>query len=217
MRNKYDLVIFDLDGTLVDSDLGLVKVGLELSKYFLPKKGVTVDDYLYLNGPPLSESLALLFPDADVNEVIAKYYELAVDSVKDVTIFPKTLETLKTLKQNKVRLAIFTSRHRRATDLIVKKFGLAPYFELIIAGNDGFKSKPSGEAIKHIYEELDEKRARTLYVGDNWRDVLAAKDANVEIAFVLPYRRRFALDLTVDYELNDINDVVEVVVGDERK
>ncbi len=217
MRNKYDLVIFDLDGTLVDSDLGLVKIGLELSKYFLPKKDVTVDDYLYLNGPPLSESLAVLFPEADVSEVIAKYYELAADSIKDITLFKKTITALQTLKKNDVRLAIFTSRHRKSTDLIVKKFALAQYFELIVAGNDGFKGKPSGEAIRHIYEKLGEKPARTLYVGDNWRDVLAAKDANVEIAFILPYRRRFALDLTVDYELNDINDVVEVVVLDERK
>lgn len=71
--SKYQLVVFDFDGTLIDSDLALVKIGLKLSETFLPKKDVSIDDYLYLNGPSLSESFPLLFPGVPYETLLAKY------------------------------------------------------------------------------------------------------------------------------------------------
>lgn len=211
--NKFTLVVFDLDGTLADSDLALVKVGLEIAKHFSPREGVSIDDYLYLNGPPLSESLAYLFPHDDVELTKNKYYELAGTTINDVSLFPGTKEVLQKLLEANVRLAIFTSRHRRAMELILKKHDLNQYFELIIAGNDGFKPKPSGEAIKHIYETLCVPQEKTLYVGDNWRDVAASKEAGVEIAYITSTRRPFDATLTVNYKLQNITEVLEVVLN----
>ena len=99
--SKYQLVVFDFDGTLVDSDLALIKIGLKMSETFLPKKDITIDDYLYLNGPSLSESMPLIFPGVPFEELRLKYNELAIDSARDMTLFKHAKEILEYLKEKK--------------------------------------------------------------------------------------------------------------------
>ncbi|HZJ89138.1 MAG TPA: HAD family hydrolase [Bacilli bacterium] len=214
MLNKFKLVVFDLDGTLVDSDLALVKVGIEIARHYRQREGANIDDYLYLNGPPLNESLAILFPHDDIELTRQKYYDLAGTTIDDVSIFKSTLLVLESLLAAGVTLALFTSRHRRAMELILDKYDLNKYFSEIIAGNDGFAPKPSGEALTHIMERLNFSGKETLYVGDNWRDVGVARDAGTRIAFIKSHRRKPDETLVVDYELKDIKDVLEVVLNE---
>lgn len=212
--NKFKLVVFDLDGTLVDSDLALVKVGLEIARHFKVKEGINIDDYLHLNGPPLQETLPDLFPHNTLEETKGKYYELSSGTIDDMTLFPGTEDVLKKLLAAGVKLAIFTSRHRRNTEEIIEKYRLNKYFSLVIAGSDNFAPKPSGESLRHIMNELKVTQKETLYVGDNWRDVSAAHDAGVEIGFIMPHRRRHDETLEIDYKLNTITDVLEVVFNE---
>lgn len=209
--SKYDLVVFDLDGTLVDSDLALIKVGLKLSEYFLPKKDLTIDDLLYINGPSLDESMPVLFPEANVKEVREKYYELAKDSVKDMTLFPSVIPLLEALKALKIKIAIFTSRSRHSLEIVLKRYQLANYMTLIVAGDDGFKSKPSGEALDYIMNSLGIKKEKTLFVGDNWRDTLAGADAKVDVAYLVPYRRKQSIKISAKYLINDLKEVLRIV------
>ena len=214
--NKVNLVVFDFDGTLVDSDLALVKVGLKMSEHFLIKKDVSIDDFLFLNGPSLDESLPLLFPGYDLKELRDAYYKLAPDSAKDVTLFPRVRELLRKLKEKKIDIAIFTSRSRFSTELILKRHGLLSKFKVIVCGDDGFARKPSGEGLTHLIKKAGTKPEKTLFVGDNWRDILAGKDAKVAVAFLKPYRRIHKLDLKADYAINELIEVLEVL-NNERK
>lgn len=209
--SKFDLVVFDFDGTLVDSDLALIKVGLKMGESFLLKKDVSIDDFLFLNGPSLDESLPLLFPDVPLEALKAKYYELALDSAKDMTLFKHSVETLDALSALKIDLAIFTSRSRNSVELILKQHRLFNKFKMIVCGDDGFSKKPSGEGLAHIIKELDVKASRTLFVGDNWRDILAGSDVSVPVAFIKPYRRPHKLDVKAQYVINDLSEIVEVV------
>lgn len=209
--SKFDLVVFDFDGTLVDSDLALIKVGLKMGESFLLKKDVSIDDFLFLNGPSLDESLPLLFPDVPLESLKAKYYELALDSAKDMTLFKHSVETLDALSALKIDLAIFTSRSRNSVELILKQHRLFNKFKMIVCGDDGFSKKPSGEGLAHIIKELDVKASRTLFVGDNWRDILAGSDVSVPVAFIKPYRRPHKLDVKAQYVINDLSEIVEVV------
>lgn len=211
--NKFKLVVFDLDGTLADSDLALIKVGIEIARHYRQRNGANIDDYLYLNGPPLDESLAFLFPHDDIALTKQKYYDLAGTTIDDVSVFDGTKLVLETLLAAGVKLALFTSRHRRAMELILEKHDLNKYFDEIIAGNDGFAPKPSGEALTHIMQKLQFKKEETLYVGDNWRDVGVARDAGAMIAYIKSHRRKHDTTLVIDYELQDIKDVLEVVLN----
>ncbi len=209
--NKYQLVVFDFDGTLIDSDLALVKVGLKLSEFFLPKKDVSIDDYLYMNGPSLSESLPLIFPDVPFEELRAKYSELALDSAKDMTVFNHVYETITYLKEKKITLGLFTSRFRATTELVLKQKGLLNEFKILVCGDDGFSKKPSGEGLKYISSKLNIDPKRMLFVGDNWRDVVAGSDAGVKTVFIKPHRRHYKLDIKADYEINDLSELKGVI------
>ncbi|MDY0214502.1 MAG: HAD family hydrolase [Bacilli bacterium] len=214
--NKINLVVFDFDGTIADSDLALIKIGLKMSERFLIKKDVSIDDFLFLNGPSLDESLPVLFPGYDIKELKDAYYALAPDSAKDITLFPGVKGLLKELKNKKIEVAIFTSRSRFSTELILKRLGLLTKFKMIVCGDDGFPKKPSGEGLKHIIKTLGTKPEKTLFVGDNWRDILAGKDVGAPVAFIRPYRRIHKLDLKAPFVINDIMEILEVI-NNERK
>ncbi len=209
--SKYQLVVFDFDGTLVDSDLALIKIGLKMSETFLPKKDITIDDYLYLNGPSLSESMPLIFPGVPFEELRLKYNELAIDSARDMTLFKHAKEILEYLKEKKIPVALFTSRYRLSAELVLKQKGIFNDFKMIVCGDDGFSKKPSGEGLKHISEKLNVDPKRILFVGDNWRDVVAGSDAGVPTVFIKPHRRHYKLDIKADYEINDLSELKGVI------
>lgn len=215
--SNYELVVFDFDGTLFDSDLALLKVALKMSETFLIKKDVNVDDFLYLNGPSLDESLPLLFPGVDISLLRQKYYDLAPESAKDITLYPGVIKLLNELKKAKVEVAIFTSRSRMSTELILKQNGLFSKFKMIVCGDDGFTKKPSGEGLKHIIDTLKIDKGKTLYVGDNWRDVLAGKDVNVPVAYIKSWRRAPKVDVSARFELNNISEVREIVANERKE
>jgi len=211
MKSKYDLVVFDLDGTIADSDLGLVKVGIKMSETFLPRKDINMDDYLFLNGPTLDETMPYLFPGYDLDELIKKYYEYLPDSIKDITMFKGARELIKLLKKHDVDMALLTNRARASTEQILKRHGVFKCFKTLVCVDDGFKKKPSGEGLRHICQTLGHSPERTIFVGDNWRDILAGQDAGVDVAFIHQHRRPHRLDVSAKYVLDDISEVVEVL------
>lgn len=210
--SKYDLVVFDLDGTLVDSDLALVKVALKMAEKFMIKKHVNIDDLLALNGPSLDESLPVLFPHDELEELRNEYYRLAPDSAKDITIFPDVIRMLDDLDKLNIKVALFTSRARASAEQILAKEGILDRFMMSVCGNDGFPKKPSGVGLRHIISEMGVDPNRTLFVGDNWRDILAGADAKVDVAFLRPYRRLHQEDLHAAYTINDLSELIEVVL-----
>ena len=209
--SKFDLVVFDFDGTLFDSDLALVKIALKMSETFLVKKDLSIDDLLFINGPSLDESLPLIFPGVELEELRAKYYEIALDSARDITLFKQAKPLLAELKKRKIDVAIFTSRARTSTELILKQHGMQNDFKMVVCGSDGFTKKPSGEGLTHLLDTLGVKPNRALYVGDNWRDILAGNDAGVPVAFIKPHRRIQKVDIKAQYTINDLNEVLEVI------
>ena len=206
MKSKYDLVVFDLDGTIADSDLGLVKVGIKMSETFLPRKDINMDDYLFLNGPTLDETMPYLFPGYDLDELIKKYYEYLPDSIKDITMF-KGAKELIVVKKHDVDMALLTN-DKSSTEQILKRHGVL-CFELWCV-DDGFKKKPS-ERLTSYCQTLGHSPERTIFVGDNWRDILAGQDAGVDVAFIHQHRRPHRLDVSAKYVLDDISEVVEVL------
>lgn len=209
--SKYDLVVFDFDGTLFDSDLALIKIALKMSEEFLIKKEVNIDDFLFLNGPSLDESLPTLFPSSDVSDLKKAYYKLAPDSAKDITLYKNVRKLLKELKAQKVEVAIFTSRSRFSTEQILKQHGLFSKFKMVVCGDDGFPKKPSGKGLTYILKTLNVTPKKALFVGDNWRDILAGNDAGVDVAFLRPYRRIHKLDLKAKILIDDVIELVEVI------
>lgn len=211
MTNKYSLLVFDIDGTVIDSDLALTKIGLEIAKTYKVDSRVTIDEYLALNGPSLDESLPALFPGYDINELKQAYYNLAHDSIDDMTLFKGVKQLLTELSET-YKLAIFTSRGRSSVREILNKFDLTNLFSFIVCGDDGFAKKPSAEGMNVIIKEIGVIPTQTLFIGDNWRDVEAGKNAGVDVAFVKSHRRVTRLISEPKYILEDITELKKVLI-----
>lgn len=209
--NKYNLVVFDLDGTLFDSDLALVKIAFKMSEKFLFRKNVNIDDLLYINGPSLDESLPFLFPDYPIEDLRKEYYKHAMTTSLDITMFPQVTKMLKDLEALNIKMAVFTSRARISAVHLLKQHGIHDRFVKIVCGDDGFTKKPSGEGLDHIIKELKFSKEDTLFVGDNWRDILAGADVGVDVAILKPYRRIHKVDAKAKIVINDLSEIVEVV------
>ena len=96
-------VIFDLDGTLLNTDLLIQKSFEHVFKRYKPDYQISDEEHLSFLGPTLKETFSRYFPDDMIDELIEYYREYNHKHHQDyVTIYPHIRETLKTLKQKRV-------------------------------------------------------------------------------------------------------------------
>lgn len=182
-------VLFDLDGTLVDSALGIVRS----AQYALSHFGVQVDDIRTLYpfvGPPLEDSFKEFyhFSTEKAREAVAVYRERYVSvGLYESQRFPGVEECLKTLKLRGYHLIIATSKMKYMADTVLKEFGLMPYFEFVGGRDDEGVLHTKADVIRHILSELDLEAAKAdiLMIGDRKYDVIGAKEVGLDSMGVL--------------------------------
>ncbi len=186
MKN-YGYILFDLDGTLVDSKPGIFH-GI---RYALDSKGIECSDETMskMIGPPfrvsMKEFLGLDMPV--IEELITLYrgmYE--VSGYRESKVYDGVFDMLSRLKAAGKKLAIATSKPMKFTSMMVDELGLAPYFDFV----GGASSDLTREAKKDIIELcLDffkiSDRSDVLMVGDRLYDIVGANEAQVDVAGVL--------------------------------
>lgn len=188
------LLIFDLDGTLVDSvpDLAnainkmLITLGRkpfseqEVRTWVGNGAQVLVERALIASASENTNQLSL--PSSEVvskalSIFLAMYREfVCVDSV----LYPNVLETLKILKLHGYRLAIITNKPIEFVAPILDKLGLNGLFELVLGGDSLSAKKPDPLPLLHLSEHLGIARQHCLMVGDSKNDILAAQRANMQ-------------------------------------
>jgi HAD superfamily hydrolase (TIGR01549 family) len=170
-------VVFDLDGTLVDT------TGLILNTYMeairlLGGAEVTIDDVLanFNIGPTpvvLERFLGRPISPEDL-EVYFLTYEAAISRIEP---FPGVGSMLKQLHREGYQLGLFTSATRRAVSLILPKTGLNGHFGAIVAGDEVIHSKPAPEGLELVCKKLGVKAEEAAYVGDAEVDLACARSA----------------------------------------
>lgn len=181
---SYDVILLDLDGTLVDSKPGI----FHCIRYALDAKGIacpqeTMDKMI---GPPfrvsMREFLGLEMPL--IEELITLYRGLyETDGWRECEVYPQVFDMLKALRAANKRLAVATSKPMKFTSLMVEGLGLSPYFEFV----GGASSDLSREAKKDIIEMClanmrVEDKSKVLMVGDRLYDIVGAREAGVDVA-----------------------------------
>jgi phosphoglycolate phosphatase len=178
-----DLVIFDLDGTLVDSKLDLAHavnatrahMGLSLLEHELI--------YSYVgNGAPVLMRRAM-GPEAAEEEVeraleffLAYYREHMLDYT---VLYPGVRETLEKLDNGKRRLAVLTNKPVRISGGILDGLGVGKHFFRVYGGNSFEQKKPHPIGVETLLRESGARKERALMVGDSAVDIRTARNAGI--------------------------------------
>lgn len=180
---KYDVILFDLDGTLTDSSPGIMNsIVYALKKYNISVENT--DDLRKFLGPPLHESFRDFygFDDEKSMEAVGFYREyFSTKGLLENEVYSGIRELLEDLKENGKRLILATSKPQLFTDRIMTHFDLAKYFEFIAGSNmDGTRSKKA-EVIAYALESCGiTDKADVVMVGDREHDIIGAKTVGID-------------------------------------
>jgi phosphoglycolate phosphatase len=186
------LVMFDLDGTLVDSvpDLAAA-VDHMLSLRGRPPAGVErVRDWVG-NGAAVLVRRALAnsihhagVDDAEADAALQDFLDAYSGGHSLTTVYAGTAELLTWLAEQGVRMAVVTNKPHRFVAPLLDEVGLGQRFEWLIGGDTLSVQKPDPAALHHVLQQADVKPDNALFIGDSRNDVLAARAAGVRVVAV---------------------------------
>jgi len=185
---RYNVLLWDLDGTLTDSKEGItrsVQYALERLDYPLPE----VDDLDWIIGPPLKESFKTLLQTTDeafLDRAILIYRERYEEiGLYESIIYPGIPELLHQLKENGCSHLLATSKPRVFAEKILQHFLLDSYFSVIMGSelNGQFVDKDC--LIAEVLKKMPVgSRSKTVMIGDRSYDVNGARANNIDVISV---------------------------------
>lgn len=209
----FKLVLFDFDGTTLDSDNMLVATFFDLYKKYYPNKEFTIEHILTFSGPPMEQTLRQEFPDLKLEDIMAEYLKVSTDYYPTtIKLYPRVEELLIKLKKEGISTGLFTSRGRYTTEFAFDLLGIQGYFDHVICGDEVKERKPSPEGLLKAMEHFNIiNKEDVLYIGDSNFDYLAARNAGIKFAIVNWSARKDTLDGEPDYVITDFNKFFEEV------
>ncbi len=177
---RYDLVVFDWDGTLMDST-GLIADCIRLAAQDLRFPVPSVQDAKQIIGLGLVPSLALLFPrlsELDQQAFVARFREHYLPRDHEASLYPGVVDLLKNLAAPERCLAVATGKPRRGLERAFVHSGLREHFHFSRCGDEGF-AKPHPDMLLKLMQFSGADAARTLMIGDTTHDMLMAHNAGV--------------------------------------
>jgi pyrophosphatase PpaX len=173
---RFETVLFDLDGTLVDSAALILSSFRHATRSVLGR--VIPDDVLMANvgGHGLRAQMEA-FDDEHVDELVSVYREHNHAAYRDVHAFPGIDQLLERLRGEGRRLGVVTVKSRATTELTFELLAFGRYFDAVVTGDDTERHKPDPEPLLRALAELGSTSDSAAYVGDSPFDIQAAKAA----------------------------------------
>ena len=176
----YTHVLFDLDGTLTDSSLGITKCAQLALHHF----GIEVEDLKELNvfiGPPLRETFPKFgIPEDKVEEAISIFRSryTTVGKFENVP-YEGIKELLETLNQHHVHCYVATSKLENTAKEILDKFDLSKYFDCIAGASTDSSRDSKEQVIRYLFKKVEDIKDAVM-VGDTIFDIEGAKKTGVD-------------------------------------
>ncbi|MBF0272860.1 MAG: HAD-IA family hydrolase [Magnetococcales bacterium] len=219
MSTRYDLVIFDCDGTLVDSldgivrsaNLALVEVGMG--------EGLPRERIAQVVGLSLHEAMSVLLPEQDaalheraVTAYKRHYQRLADGGELTTPLFPGARATLESLREHGVTLAVATGKSLRGLERTLREQRLQGLFEVLMT-SDHAPSKPHPSMIEQILAATGAVANRSLMVGDTVFDLEMGRNARVRTAAVTfgCHDRRTLAEASPDHWVERLPELLPIV------
>ena len=180
------LVIFDLDGTLVDSCADLATaVNLMRAHFGFPALAMEAIRGYVGNGVKMLVTRALRGTNVDVDEALQVQMPIyRAHAVDKTALYPGVYEGLRCLRERGYVLAVATNKPAESCDLILTHLGIFDWFIAVLAAGRCPVLKPAPDMINSIMETAGVTPDNTWVVGDNYTDLEAARRAGAKSIFV---------------------------------
>lgn len=214
-NHKIGHVIFDVDGTLLDSRRDIAAAQLWAFRQ-LGVDSYHPEDIFPHIGKPLAETFAILLP-AKLHQRIPEaaliyrdYYRAHAFDTTD--LFPHVRETVASLIAKGINLATATIKSTETTARVLSHFGIAQYFTHI-QGTDNGIFKPNPSIINAIVEKQGWNRENTVMVGDTDKDVEVGRNAGVRTCGVTygSFSRDQMVLLKPDWIIDNISELLTII------
>jgi pyrophosphatase PpaX len=202
-------VLFDLDGTLVDS-IGLLVASMEYA-FGDRTRRPAVADWVAAIGTPLS---AMIRPfaegDSDAEYLVERYREYQVANHDErTTAYPGAVEAVRALHHAGHPLAVVTSKMERGARRSLAHIGVEDCFQAVVGIDATERHKPEPEPVWHALSLIGARRERAIFIGDSTHDMRAGRAAGVLTGAALwgPFSRAQLDETAPDHWFAQISDV----------
>jgi phosphoglycolate phosphatase len=209
------LIIFDLDGTLVDSILDTTNaINYALKPYSLCDfKPAEVAKMLSLTNNAIGVIHKILEQyniREDTNVPVERYLKYYSSHLTDTTVtYPGTIETLEAL--HSYSKAIVTNKPERFAVKILSSLGLYKYFDIIVGGDTVPERKPSSAPIIHILINLNVKPENAILVGDGKADIDSGKASGLRTVAATHGYGEAGFEKEADLVIESMPNLLEIV------
>jgi pyrophosphatase PpaX len=180
---RFPVVLFDLDGTLIDSAQMILASFKHAARTVLGRDVPDEQILAVVGGPGLTEQMRML--DASrVDELVRTYREHNAPLHERLEACDGVLPVIERLRDEGRRLGVVTAKRRATVQLAFDRLGIEHYFDVVVGSDDTERHKPNPDPILRALELLDARPEQAAYVGDSPFDVLAAKAAGVHAVAV---------------------------------
>ena len=177
---KYQSVIFDLDGVLLDSKKNM-SVSWENTK---KKFGLqcNFEEYTKYIGLPFNEILKKLNIEKNLNQIKEFYKKESIKNFNHFKLFKDIKKLLRYLDKNKIKYFIVTSKDKKRTKQIIEKFSIQ--VKSFHSPKKGLRGKPFPDQLLECINKNKIDISKSVYIGDTFFDYLSAKRIKLDFIFV---------------------------------
>lgn len=209
-RKQFDLIVFDWDGTLMDSTPAIV-ASMQAAARDL---GLPVPDDKsanYVIGLGLQEAMQTVLPDLDPRfypRMVERYRYHYLSQDENITLFDGARDMLQALSADGYFLAVATGKSRVGLNRALNAVGMMSLFDATRCADETF-SKPHPAMLQELTRELGQDMKRTVMIGDTTHDLLMASNAGAS-AIGVHYGAHPALELAAHSPLFGANSIAEL-------